>query len=69
MDSHSYDYAKAIELDPQNALALREMGSYLLAKGDFDLARAFYVRALTADQIVVTVREMGCEASQNESAG
>jgi len=49
MESAAIELRKAIELEPQNALALREMGSYLLAKGDFDLARAFYVRALTVD--------------------
>ncbi|MEP7343981.1 MAG: tetratricopeptide repeat protein [Gemmatimonadaceae bacterium] len=50
LESASIELTKAIELEPQNAVALREMGSYLLAKGDFDLARAFYVRALTVDQ-------------------
>ena len=48
--SAAIEFRKAIELEPGNALALREMGSYLLAKGDFNLARAFYVRALTANQ-------------------
>ncbi len=36
----------AIELEPTNALAQREMGSFLLAAGDADLARRFYVRAI-----------------------
>lgn len=36
----------AIELDPQSALAQREMGSFLLAAGDANLARRFYVRAI-----------------------
>ncbi|MBV6522365.1 MAG: hypothetical protein MNPFHGCM_02513 [Gemmatimonadaceae bacterium] len=49
MESAMIELRKAIELEPGNALALREMGSYLLATGNFDLARAFYVRALTAD--------------------
>lgn len=50
LESASIEFRKAIELEPKNAVALREMGSYLLVKGDFDLARAFYVRALSSDQ-------------------
>ena len=36
----------AVQAEPNNAVALREMGSYLLAAGNFELARRFYVRAL-----------------------
>ena len=36
----------AVQAEPNNAIALREMGSYLLAAGNFELARRFYVRAL-----------------------
>jgi Tfp pilus assembly protein PilF len=36
----------AVQAEPQNFLALREMGSYLLAAQNYDLARRFYVRAL-----------------------
>ena len=36
----------AVRAEPQNFLALREMGSYLLAAQNYDLARRFYVRAL-----------------------
>lgn len=39
----------AIKLQPNNALALREMGAYLYTVGRFDLARNFYVRALQAN--------------------
>ena len=39
----------AIRLDPDNAVALREMGSLLFSVGNFDLARSFYVRALSED--------------------
>jgi Flp pilus assembly protein TadD len=39
----------AITLDPSNALALREMGANMLAKGDNELARTFYVRAVLAN--------------------
>src|SRR5690606_14662965 len=36
----------AIRLEPQNALAQREMGNLLLATGNPDLARRFYTRAV-----------------------
>jgi tetratricopeptide (TPR) repeat protein len=39
----------AIEIDPKDALALREMGSYLLALNNYPLAAKFYVRAIEAD--------------------
>jgi Flp pilus assembly protein TadD len=39
----------AIRLEPENALALREMGAHALAIGDLELARRFYVRALERD--------------------
>jgi len=38
----------AVQAEPNNAVALREMGSYLLAAGNYELARRFYVRALQA---------------------
>jgi tetratricopeptide (TPR) repeat protein len=37
----------AVQAEPKNPIALREMGSYLLAAGNYELARRFYVRALT----------------------
>lgn len=37
----------AVQADPNNATALREMASYLFAAGNFELSRRFYVRALT----------------------
>jgi serine/threonine protein kinase len=40
--------ARAAELEQRNPLALREVGSVLLARGDFDGARRFFVRALRA---------------------
>jgi Flp pilus assembly protein TadD len=40
---------KALQLEPDNAIALREMGSYLLAGGNPELARRFYIRAVQAD--------------------
>jgi tetratricopeptide (TPR) repeat protein len=36
----------AVQAEPNNAIALREMGSYLLAAGNYELSRRFYVRAL-----------------------
>jgi len=39
----------AVTLGPQNAVALRELGLYLLSAGNYDLARRFFVRALQAD--------------------
>jgi tetratricopeptide (TPR) repeat protein len=39
----------AVRLGPQNVYALREMGSYLLTAGNADLARKFFVRAVSAD--------------------
>jgi Tfp pilus assembly protein PilF len=38
----------AVRLDPNSNVALREMGSYLLAAGNNELARKFYVRAVQA---------------------
>ncbi len=40
---------RAIQVDPTNSLALREMGAYLLTSGNYELARRFYVRAVQAD--------------------
>ena len=39
----------ALEADPTNAIALREMGANLLTQGNYELARRFYVRAVQAD--------------------
>ncbi len=39
----------AIEAEPNNATALREMGANLLAQGNYELARKFYVRAVQED--------------------
>jgi tetratricopeptide (TPR) repeat protein len=40
---------EAVKLAPENAIALRELGLYLLNVGNYDLARRFLVRAVTAD--------------------
>lgn len=39
----------ALEADPNNAVALREMAANLLQQGNNELARRFYVRAIQAD--------------------
>lgn len=41
---------RAIEADPNNAVAQREMGAYLLTVGNYNLARAFYARAVGLDK-------------------
>ncbi|MEO7082804.1 MAG: tetratricopeptide repeat protein [Gemmatimonadaceae bacterium] len=45
----SQELQLALEAEPNNASALREMGANLLAQGNFELARRFYVRAVEAD--------------------
>ncbi len=51
----------AIQADPSSALALREMGAYLLAAGNNDLAVKFYAHALDADSTdKVAMGWLGC---------
>lgn len=51
----------AIEADPTNALALREMGANLLMQNNYELARTFYVRAVQADPTDKTaIGYLGC---------
>ena len=45
----SQELQLALQSDPDNALALREMGADLLAQGNYELARRFYVRAVQAN--------------------
>ena len=45
----SQELQLALEADPANALALREMGADLLAQGNFELAQRFYIRAVRAN--------------------
>lgn len=40
---------RAVELDPRNAMAMRELGSSYFAAGEYERARRFYVRALSLD--------------------
>ena len=39
----------AVTAGPQDHVALREMASYLLTVGNYDVARRFYIRAIQAD--------------------
>ena len=45
----SQELQLALEAEPSNAVALREMGANLLTQGNYELARRFYVRAVQAD--------------------
>ena len=45
----SQELQLALQADPSNATALREMGANLLAQNNYELARRFYVRAVQAD--------------------
>jgi tetratricopeptide (TPR) repeat protein len=40
---------EAVKVGPDNAIALRELGLYLLSAGNYDLARRFLARAIEAD--------------------
>jgi Flp pilus assembly protein TadD len=45
----SQELQLALEAEPSNPVALREMGANLLTQGNYELARRFYVRAVQAD--------------------
>lgn len=45
----SQELQLALEAEPSNAVALREMGANLLTQGNYELARRFYVRAIQAN--------------------
>ena len=52
---------RAVELEPANALAMRELAGYLLATGQLELARSFYERAIRLDpQDRTALGFMGC---------
>jgi tetratricopeptide (TPR) repeat protein len=57
----SQELQLALQDDPANELALREMGANLLQQGNNDLARRFYVRAVQADTTDKTAEGyLGC---------
>ncbi len=45
----SQELQLALQAEPSNPVALREMGANLLTQGNYELARRFYVRAVQAD--------------------
>jgi tetratricopeptide (TPR) repeat protein len=45
----SQEAQTAVKLGPDNAVALRELGLYLLSAGNYDLSRRFLARAVQAD--------------------
>jgi tetratricopeptide (TPR) repeat protein len=57
----SQELQLALQAEPANALALREMGSNLLAQNNYELARRFYVRSLQTDPTDRTAQGyLGC---------
>jgi len=57
----SQELQLALEAEPSNAAALREMGANLLTQGNYELARKFYVRAVQADPTDKTAQGyLGC---------
>lgn len=55
------ELALALQADPNNATALREMGALLLTQENYELARRFYVRAVQADPTDKTAQGyLGC---------
>jgi tetratricopeptide (TPR) repeat protein len=57
----SQELQLALQADPSNETALREMGANLLQQGNYDLARRFYVRAVQADPTdTVAQGYLGC---------
>lgn len=45
----SAELRRAVELEPDNPLAHRELAAYLLSSGQLELARSFYARAIELD--------------------
>ncbi|MDB4876749.1 MAG: hypothetical protein JWM41_3195 [Gemmatimonadetes bacterium] len=57
----SQELQLALQAEPSNAAALREMGANLLAQNNYELARRFYVRAVQADPTDKTAQGyLGC---------
>jgi Flp pilus assembly protein TadD len=57
----SQELQLALEAEPSNPIALREMGANLLTQGNYELARRFYVRAVEADPTDKTAQGyLGC---------
>jgi len=57
----SQELQTALQIDPTDATALREMGNNLFAQNNYELARRFYVRAIQADPTDTTSQGyLGC---------
>ena len=57
----SQELQLALQAEPSNPTALREMGANLLAQNNYELARRFYVRAVQADPTDKTAQGyLGC---------
>ena len=56
----SQELQLALQAEPENEIALREMGANLLAQGNYELARRFYVRAAQADPTDKIALGPGC---------
>ena len=57
----SQELQLALQAEPSNPVALREMGANLLTQGNYELARRFYVRAVQADPgDKVSLGYLGC---------
>ena len=57
----SQELQLALQAEPANPIALREMGANLLAQNNYELARRFYVRAVQADPTDKTAQGyLGC---------
>ena len=55
----------AIRLEPNNAIALREMGLILFSAGNYELSRRFFVRALSANpEDKASMGYLGCSLSR-----
>jgi tetratricopeptide (TPR) repeat protein len=61
LSTASEEAVKAVTLGPTNVAALRELASVMFAQQNYDSARSFYTRALTADPTdVPSLGYLGC---------
>src|SRR5262245_33036755 len=72
LDEARSSFAAAVELDPENLIALRYMGDIARAAGDREDARQWYQRVLDADprnyEIARIVRELEGEPDEPPAA-
>lgn len=71
LDESRAEFEAALELDPENLIALRAMGDLARARGDAAIAREWYQRVLDADprneEIARTLREMASKPNEYAS--